>query len=201
MQDIRQHFPDAVCAAFTATATPRVRQDIKECLGFSQAREFVASFDRENLFLEVRPKENAWPQLLDFIRRFPEESGIVYCFTRKQVDSLYSALLEEGFSALPYHAGLNDVQRAENQEKFIRDDVRIVVATVAFGMGIDKPNIRFVVHYDLPKTLETLLPGNRQGGSRRSFPPIACFFWDTATFEKSATSSTRDKTRKKNESP
>ncbi len=154
LQDIRQNFPDAVCAAFTATATPRVREDIKECLGFSQAREFVASFDRENLFLEVRPKENAWSQLLDFIRRFPEESGIVYCFTRKQVDALYSGLREEGFSALPYHAGLNDAQRAENQEKFIRDDIRIVVATIAFGMGIDKPNIRFVVHYDLPKTLE-----------------------------------------------
>ncbi len=154
LNEVRGFFPDAVCAAFTATATPRVREDIKESLGFSNAREFVASFDRENLFLEVRPKENPWGQVLDFIGKFPDESGIVYCFTRKQVDALHGWLEEEGISALPYHAGLTDAERAGNQERFIRDDVRIVVATIAFGMGIDKPNIRFVIHFDLPKTLE-----------------------------------------------
>ncbi len=154
LNEVRGFFPGAVCAAFTATATPRVREDIKECLGFSDAREFVASFDRENLFLEVRPKENPWGQVLDFIGKFPDESGIVYCFTRKQVDALHGWLEEEGFSALPYHAGLTDAERSGNQERFIRDDVRIVVATIAFGMGIDKPNIRFVIHFDLPKTLE-----------------------------------------------
>ncbi len=152
--DVRKHFADTVCVALTATATPRVRTDIMECLGFSEKNQYIAGFNRENLFLAVTAKENAWEQVVDFIEQFPDESGIIYCFTRKQVDVLAERLSAEGFSVVPYHAGLTDAQREYNQEQFIRDDAKIAVATIAFGMGIDKPNIRFVLHFDLPKTLE-----------------------------------------------
>lgn len=154
LQQVRSRFPHAACAAFTATATPRVREDIKACLEFSDAREFIASFDRANLFLDVQPKNDTWAQVVRFIDQFPQESGIIYCFSRKQVDRLYQDLATAGYSVRPYHAGLPDAERAENQMRFIRDDIKIMVATIAFGMGIDKPNIRFVLHHDLPKTLE-----------------------------------------------
>lgn len=151
---VRQRFPQAVCLALTATATPRVRQDIKACLGFQDSNEFVASFNRPNLLIEVQPKVNSMAQTLQLIRRFPDQSGIVYCFSRNQVDSLAATLASEGLSVRPYHAGLEDELRKQNQELFIRDDVQIIVATIAFGMGINKPNVRFVIHYDLPKSLE-----------------------------------------------
>jgi ATP-dependent DNA helicase RecQ len=152
--EVRQEFPSAVCVALTATATPRVRADIQSSLGFRSEDEFIASFNRENLFLEVIPKENPTRQVIEFIRRFPDQSGIIYCFTRKEVDDLTAALAKQGFSVLPYHAGLEDAERKHNQELFIRDDIQIIVATIAFGMGINKPNVRFIVHYDLPRTLE-----------------------------------------------
>ncbi len=152
--DVRRRYPKAVCLALTATATPRVRQDISRSLGFSQANEFVASFNRENLYIEVAPKREAQHQTLRFLERFKDQSGIIYCFSRKQVDELSAALAHQGFSARPYHAGLGDEERRRNQEAFIRDDVQIMVATIAFGMGIDKPNVRFVIHYDLPKSIE-----------------------------------------------
>lgn len=152
---VRERFPGAVCLALTATATPRVRQDIKTSLGFENSNEFIASFNRENLQIEVHPKTDPTVQALDFIRRFPDQSGIIYCFSRKQVDELTSTLVKQGFSARPYHAGLPDAERKENQELFIRDDVQIIVATIAFGMGINKPNVRFILHYDLPKSIES----------------------------------------------
>ncbi len=154
LAEVRNEFPSAVCIALTATATPRVRADIRSSLGFRSEDEFIASFNRENLFLEVVPKENSTRQVIEFIRRFPDQSGIIYCFTRKGVDDLTSVLASQGFSVLPYHAGLEDAERKHNQELFIRDDVQIIVATIAFGMGINKPNVRFIVHYDLPRTLE-----------------------------------------------
>ena len=147
-------FPQAVCLALTATATPRVRQDIKASLGFQDANEFVASFNRENLFIEVLPKTDPAAQTLAFLERFKDQSGIIYCFSRKQVDELAAFLAAKGFSVRPYHAGLDDDERRRNQEAFIRDDVQIIVATIAFGMGINKPNVRFVLHYDLPKSIE-----------------------------------------------
>lgn len=152
--EVRARFPRAVCLALTATATPRVRADIQATLGFEAANEFVASFNRENLLIEVAPKLDPFAQTLEFLKKYPDQSGIIYCFSRKAVDELAGALVRQGYSARPYHAGLADEARKENQERFIRDDVQIIVATIAFGMGIDKPNVRFVLHYDLPKSIE-----------------------------------------------
>ncbi len=152
--EIRRRYPQAVCLALTATATPRVRQDISRNLGFSHNNEFVASFNRENLYIEVAPKTNPLAQTIRFAERFKDQSGIIYCFSRRQVDELAADLARKGFSVRPYHAGLTDEDRRRNQEAFIRDDVQIIVATIAFGMGINKPNVRFVLHYDLPKSIE-----------------------------------------------
>ncbi len=151
---VRQRYPEAVCLALTATATPRVRSDIKNSLNFSQSNEFVASFNRGNLYLEVVPKTDPITQTTQFLKRFKDQSGIIYCFSRRQVDELSAYLTSKGFSVRPYHAGLEDAERRANQEAFIRDDVQIIVATIAFGMGINKPNVRFVIHYDLPKSIE-----------------------------------------------
>ncbi len=151
---VRKRFPEVVCMALTATATPRVREDIQNSLGFETTNEFIASFDRENLLIEVTPKTDGLRQTVDFLKRYPNQSGIIYCFSRKQVDELSAALSSKGFSVKPYHAGLNDEERNRNQELFIHDDTQIIVATIAFGMGINKPNVRFVLHYDLPKSIE-----------------------------------------------
>jgi len=151
----RANFPNAACVALTATATPRVRADIKASLQMGGDREFVASFNRENLFIQIEPKDNPLRQTLQFIEKFSNQSGIIYCHSRKQVESLYEVLKDNGFSVKPYHAGLTDTERNRNQEAFIRDDVHIIVATIAFGMGIDKPNVRFVMHYDIPKNIES----------------------------------------------
>jgi len=151
---VRERFPKAVCVALTATATPRVREDIKTSLGFRASDEFVASFDRKNLLMSVVFKEDPLEQTVRFINRFQGQSGIIYCLSRRQVDDLNGVLETRGFSVRPYHAGMSDRDRARNQELFIRDNVQIMVATVAFGMGIDKPNVRFVLHYDLPKNME-----------------------------------------------
>ena len=154
LTEVRKRFPQAVCLALTATATARVRTDIKASLGFSQHNEFVASFNRENLYIEVRPKQDAAIQTTRFLERFKDQSGIIYCFSRRQVDELAYYLERHGHKARPYHAGLEDDERRRNQEAFIRDDIQIIVATIAFGMGINKPDVRFVLHYDLPKSIE-----------------------------------------------
>jgi ATP-dependent DNA helicase RecQ len=152
--EVRKRFPGAVCLALTATATERVRKDIRATLKFSTTNEFVASFNRENLYIEVGPKRDATLQTIQLLDRHKDQSGIIYCFSRKQVDELAAYLGSKGYSVRPYHAGLDDVDRRKNQEDFIRDDVQIIVATIAFGMGINKPNVRFVIHYDLPKSIE-----------------------------------------------
>lgn len=151
---VREQFPDAVTLALTATATKQVRDDIIRNLRMKNPSVLVASFNRENIFLEVQPKRDAFSQTVDCINKHKNESGIIYCFSRRQVDQLTQSLAEMGYSVLSYHAGLTDEQRTENQAEFIRDDVQIMVATVAFGMGIDKPNVRYVIHYDMPKSLE-----------------------------------------------
>lgn len=153
--DVRRRLPGAVCIAVTATATPRVQADIKESLGFGESDTFLASFDRPNLFLGVQPRQDGPGQVLSFIEDHKEQSGIVYCSTRKEVDSLTTLLQRRGVSALPYHAGLESQTRAQNQRAFVRDQVSVMVATIAFGMGIDKPDVRFVVHYSLPKDMES----------------------------------------------
>ena len=152
---VRDDFPDATCLALTATATPRVRQDIKDVLEFEESDTFLASFDRKNLFLKVADKEDPVEQTLDFLYTRKKQSGIIYCFSRKQVEELFVELKKAGHSVKPYHAGLSKKLRNRNQELFIRDDVSIIVATIAFGMGIDKPNVRFVMHYDMPKNIES----------------------------------------------
>jgi len=154
MVTARQRFPNAVCLALTATATERVRRDIRATLNFTTANEFVASFNRKNLFIEVLPKRDPARQTVQLLEKRKDQSGIIYCFSRRQVDELTAHLVSRGYSALPYHAGLEDEQRRKNQEAFIRDDAQIIVATIAFGMGINKPNVRFVIHYDLPKSIE-----------------------------------------------
>jgi ATP-dependent DNA helicase RecQ len=155
LKKLRTHFPDVPVMALTATATERVRADIIKQLKLRDPRCYVASFDRPNLTYRVVPKTQAYEQLLEFIRSRPNESGIVYCASRKSADSLARNLNEDGVRAKSYHAGLTSAERTKNQEGFLRDDVRVVTATVAFGMGINKPNVRFVVHYDLPKNLES----------------------------------------------
>ncbi len=155
LADVRRKFPTAVCMALTATATQRVRADIMSTLEISHANEFQSTFNRENLFIEVMPKSDPTEQTLHFLQNFKDQSGIIYCFSRRQVDELADALSRKGFSVRPYHAGLEDAERHRNQEAFIRDDVQIIVATIAFGMGINKPNVRFVIHFDLPKNIES----------------------------------------------
>ncbi|MBL7028902.1 MAG: DNA helicase RecQ [Candidatus Marinimicrobia bacterium] len=155
LMDLRKRFPEAVCLALTATATQRVQRDIQKSLRFDKSASFVASFNRENLFLEIKQKSQSAQQTLDFLARFPDQSGIIYCLSRKQVDEMAEFLQDEGYSVKPYHAGLSPEVRQQNQSSFIRDDTQIMVATIAFGMGINKPNVRFVLHYDLPSNIES----------------------------------------------
>ncbi len=155
LKNLRQHFPDAPVMALTATATERVRADIIKQLQLRDPRCYVASFNRPNLIYRVVPKSGPYEQLLAFIRSRPTESGIIYCASRKSAESLARNLDEDGVSAKPYHAGLTPAERTKNQEFFLRDDLRVITATIAFGMGINKPNVRFVMHYDLPKNLES----------------------------------------------
>lgn len=154
ISNIRNHFPQAVCLALTATATSTVQKDIVKNLRLINPKVFTASFNRENIFLEVKPRKNAFQQVVDCIEKHKDESGIIYCFSRKGVDELTERLEDEGYSVLSYHAGLPDQVRAKNQDLFIKDKVKIMVATLAFGMGINKPNVRFVIHYNIPKSVE-----------------------------------------------
>ena len=153
--EVRRRFQHAVCVALTATATERVRTDIQQTLGVADGETFVASFDRTNLFLRIAPKIHATRQVHDFLEKHPDQSGIIYCATRRQVDSLAASLAAQGIAARPYHAGLDEVVRKGNQEQFVKDEVQIMVATIAFGMGIDKSNVRFVIHHDLPRNIES----------------------------------------------
>lgn len=151
---LKQAFPNIPIAALTATATQKVQGDIVEQLNILNAKKYKASFNRTNLKLKIKPKINAFEQLVDFLNDRKKDSGIIYCQSRKQVDSLTAKLQHAGHKALSYHAGMNAAQRSLNQELFVKDDAEIIVATIAFGMGIDKPNVRFVIHWDLPKNIE-----------------------------------------------
>ncbi len=151
---LRDLFPGVPMMALTATATERVRSDIVNLLKLHAPSRYVASFNRPNLTYRVFARNKAVHQLLDFVRSRRKESGIVYCQARKTTESLAEKLTEAGIPARAYHAGLTPTERSQNQEMFLRDEVRVVCATIAFGMGINKPNVRFVVHYDLPKNIE-----------------------------------------------
>ncbi len=140
--------------ALTATATPKVRYDIQKNLKILEATLFIDSFNRKNLFYDIRPKHDVEKEMIKFIRQHPGKSGIVYCLSRKKVEEVSETLQVNGINALPYHAGLDAKTRVANQDAFIMDDCDVIVATIAFGMGIDKPDIRFVIHHDIPKSLE-----------------------------------------------
>ena len=151
---LREHFPDVPLVALTATADPHTREDIRGRLGLRRADLFVSSFDRPNIRLRVVEKRNPRVQLRDFLDSHPQEAGVIYCTSRKRTEDLAAHLVSRGVAAAAYHAGLPADERVRVQEDFIADRVQIVVATVAFGMGIDKTNVRFVVHWDLPQHLE-----------------------------------------------
>ncbi|WP_100640686.1 DNA helicase RecQ [Marinobacter salexigens] len=152
---LADEFPAIPRIALTATADERTRKEIAERLSLTEARHFISGFDRPNIQYRIAPKTNANKQLLDFIKAEHEsDCGIVYCLSRNKVDATAKMLAEKGYTALPYHAGLPANDRARNQERFLREEGVIIVATIAFGMGIDKPDVRFVAHLDLPKSLE-----------------------------------------------
>ncbi|MGI9526949.1 MAG: RecQ family ATP-dependent DNA helicase [Weeksellaceae bacterium] len=151
---IIQKIGDAPIIALTATATPKVQEDIQKSLGMLDAKVFKASFNRPNLFYEVRPKIEAEKQIIKFISERKGQSGIIYCLSRKKVEEITQILQVNGIAAIPYHAGLDAKKRAMHQDMFLMEDADVVVATIAFGMGIDKPDVRFVIHYDIPKSLE-----------------------------------------------
>ena len=154
LKTLREKFPNVPVMALTATATERVREDIVKQLHLKDAACCVASFNRPNLIYRVAAKSGAYEQILAFINSRKGEGGIIYCQSRKTTEDLARKLSEDGIKSLPYHAGLDGDVRSRNQEAFLRDEVRVVCATIAFGMGINKPNVRFVIHYDLPKNIE-----------------------------------------------
>lgn len=141
--------------ALTATATPKVQEDIQKNLGMLGSKVFKASFNRDNLYYEIRPKKNVKAEIIRFVKQHSGKSGIIYCLSRKKVEEVAELLQVNGIKALPYHAGLDSNTRAKHQDMFLMEDVDVIVATIAFGMGIDKPDVRFVVHHDIPKSLES----------------------------------------------
>jgi ATP-dependent DNA helicase RecQ len=146
---------DVPIIALTATATPKVQQDIQKNLGMSDARVYKSSFNRPNLYYEVRPKKDAVRQIIQYIRENSGKSGIIYCLSRKKVEELAQMLQVNGIKAVPYHAGMDANHRSSAQDQFLMQDIDVIVATIAFGMGIDKPDVRFVIHYDMSKSLES----------------------------------------------
>lgn len=154
IKSIIQQFGNLPIVALTATATPKVQLDIQKNLQMEDADVFMSSFNRKNLYYEVRPKKETKKQLIHFLRQHKGKSGIIYCLSRKKVEEIAQLLQVNGFKAAPYHAGLDPEVRERNQDNFLNEEVDIIVATIAFGMGIDKPDVRFVVHYDVPKSLE-----------------------------------------------
>jgi len=179
LAELRRTFPSVPVLALTATATERVRRDIVASLELREPAVYVASFNRPNLRYRVVAKANTFASLLGFVRERSKESGIVYAASRRQAESLAQKLTSSGIPALPYHAGLEGSERTYNQERFRRDDVRVICATIAFGMGIDKPNVRYVVHYDLPKSLESYYQETGRAG--RDGLPADCMLFFSAS--------------------
>ncbi|MFV3129321.1 DNA helicase RecQ [Niveispirillum sp. KHB5.9] len=176
---LHEKFPEVPRVALTATADAQTRTDIAARLGLSDARLFLASFDRPNIAYRIVPKDQERRQLVDFLRRRPEDAGVVYCLSRGKVDAIAQHLADQGIDALPYHAGLDPQTRQNNQDRFIKGEGVVMVATVAFGMGIDKPNVRFVVHMDPPRSLEAYYQETGRAG-RDGLPAEALMLYGFA---------------------
>ncbi|MGF7215421.1 ATP-dependent DNA helicase RecQ [Spirosoma lacussanchae] len=182
---LKEHFPDVPTIALTATADKLTRQDIAQRLGMNDPAVFLASFNRTNLSLQVLPGQNRLQQIIRLLRQKPDTSGIIYCLSRKSCETLAGKLQEKGFGAAFYHAGMSPDERAKTQDAFLRDDVRIICATIAFGMGIDKSNVRWVIHYNMPKNIEGFYQEIGRAG-RDGAPAQTVLFYsfaDVATYK------------------
>lgn len=180
---LKQHFPGVPVIALTATADRLTQKDILEKLALKEPQVFVSSFNRENITYTIKPKRNSFDQLLTFLDKHKDDSGIIYCLSRKSTEKLAEDLKSEGFLAEAYHAGLDNTTKARNQEAFLRDDVKIIVATIAFGMGINKSNVRYVVHMDLPKNIEGYYQETGRAG-RDGLPSDAVLYYSPGDAKK-----------------
>ncbi len=176
LRGIKEKFPDIPVIALTATADRVTRRDIAQLLRLENHAEYIASFDRPNIYLEARPGQQRLPQILSFIENRPNESGIIYCLSKKNTEKVAAKLQEHGIKALHYHAGMNSEERSKVQDAFIKDEISVVCATVAFGMGIDKSNVRWVIHYNLPKNIEGYYQEIGRSG-RDGLPAHALLFY------------------------
>ena len=174
---LHEHFPNVPRIALTATADDRTRVEISKRLELDDAEHFISGFDRPNIQYRIQHKDKPKQQLLQFLRsEAPHDAGIIYCMSRKKVEQTALWLAEQGFDALPYHAGLSAAQRQQNQQRFLREENVVMVATIAFGMGIDKPDVRFVVHLDMPKSIEAYYQETGRAG-RDGEPAVALLFY------------------------